>query len=163
MQLSRLTPNIMSALYLLLSGIKSERYSLWVVAFKVNTACSTLILHISLRSSDVVFVCLYDENKVFWTFILYGSMGASGAESFAWFGFLLVALMSFATVLLHCSSLISATIAWSDVIRTLATNHSLNSWVSNMVSSSNTVICSSKVLNVTFVCDTLRDPISSCR
>ena len=43
-----------------------------------------------------------------------------------------------------------------------ATNRSLNCWVSNMVSSSNTFDYSSKLLNLTFVCDTLRESISSC-
>ena len=100
-----------------------------------------------LRSSAVVFVCLSDDKKVFWTFIVAGSIGASGAVSSAWSDLLLVALMSFSMVLCRCSSLLLAIISWSAVIHTLATNRSLNFWVSNMVSSSNTVVCSSKLLN----------------
>ena len=89
-------------------------------------------------------------------------MGVSGAASYAWFDFLLVALMSFATVLLRCCYLLSATISWLAAIYTLETNWSLNCWVLNMVSSSNTFICPSKVLNVKCFCDTLRDSTSSC-
>ena len=61
---NRLNPNILSALYLRLSGTTVNRLRRCVLAFSVNFACAMLILHISLKSSGLVFECRSDDMNV---------------------------------------------------------------------------------------------------
>ena len=64
LQSNRLNPNVLSALYLRLRGTTVNRLGRCVVASSVNFAFATLILHLSLKSSDVVFKCQADDMNV---------------------------------------------------------------------------------------------------
>ena len=56
--------NILCVLYLLDKGIIADRTWCCVVASKVSLAWSTLIFQISLKSSGVVFECLFVDMNV---------------------------------------------------------------------------------------------------
>ena len=58
---NRLTPNNLYALYLQQSGITADCFRCCLVAFSVNFACTTLILHPLLKSYGVVFECRSDD------------------------------------------------------------------------------------------------------
>ena len=77
-QANLLTPKILSALYLRLSGIPTNRLRRCVVAFSVNLSCATLILHLSLKSYDVVFECHSDNMNVHGCLNYSGCLGVSG-------------------------------------------------------------------------------------
>ena len=77
-QSNSLTPNILSALYLRLSGITADRLRRCVVTFSVDFACTTLILHISLKYSDVVFEFHSDDMNVRGCMNYSGFSGRSG-------------------------------------------------------------------------------------
>ena len=70
-----LNPNILSALYLRLSGITANRLRRCVVAFSVNFACATLIPHLLLKYYGVVFDCCLDDMN------MRGCLNYSGCSS----------------------------------------------------------------------------------
>ena len=63
-QSNGLTPKIPSDLYLRLSGIPADSLRSYAVAFSVYFDCATLILHLSRKSSGVLFEIRSDDMNV---------------------------------------------------------------------------------------------------